>query len=40
MSENYISTIAKEKIFPIIRSKDKYETINRDGAQKHINTKW
>lgn len=27
MSENYISTIAKEKIFPIIRSKDKYETI-------------
>ena len=27
MSENYISTIAKEKIFPIIRCKDKDETI-------------
>ena len=21
-------------------TKDKYETINRDGAQKHINSKW
>lgn len=28
MSENYISAIAKEKIFPIIRCKDKDETIN------------
>ncbi|MBR2430800.1 hypothetical protein IKB17_05005 [bacterium] len=27
MSENYISTIASEKIFPIIRCKDKNETI-------------
>ena len=27
MSENYISTIAKEKIYPIIRCKDKQETI-------------
>ena len=28
MSENYISAIAKEKIFPIIRCKDKDETID------------
>ena len=27
MSENYISTIAKEKIYPIIRCKDAEETI-------------
>ena len=27
MSENYISTIAKEKIYPIIRCKDAEQTV-------------
>ena len=35
MSENYISTIAKEKIYPIIRCKDAEETI--EIAQALVN---